>query len=826
MKTFYNPAKFRMLAGVAAVVLIAALSSSQPVPREQVGFLPNGSFLLNSGWRVKPVGTQVALDTLPMSSKLSADGRFLFVLNGGYKEPSISVLDTKDGHQIGRTLIPDAWLGLALSPNGKLLWVGGGSTAAIYEFALDQNGGLQLTHTFNIVAPAARTYRDFIGDVAIAPDGHLLYACDLYHDTILVINPQSGTVIDRFKTGRRPYRILFHPDGKSFFVTSWADGAMYHHQTTNGQQLQMVRLGAHPTDMVWRDRGAASQDGDEARWKARIFVSAANTNNVYAVAVSDTGDLNVVETINVGMTPQHPLGMTPSALALSTDKNTLYVVCSDANAAAVVDVREAHSGVLGFVPTGWYPTAAKALEDGRLIILNGRGSRSYPNPRGPNPTVRATPAYRGDATVEYVGRIQTGSASFIPPITEEQLAKYTADALANSPYSDDMLDSQPDSLPPIEHMLYIVKENRSYDQVLGDLGKGEADPSLCLFRENVGPNHHKLAREFVLFDNFYVNSDVSADGHNWATSAIANDYVQKMWPNSYANRRRYYDYEGGEPAALPPAGYLWTNAAARDISMRNYGYWATNLPKPAEDGAVQIEGVRDSVLAKFTDPKYRAFDLDYPDVKRAQEFLRELKEFENSNNLPALMFMRLGNDHTNGTFPGKLAPFSSFADNDYALGLIVEGLSHSRFWRSTAIFVLEDDAQNGPDHIDSHRSPAYIISPYTHTGTIDSRMYNTTSMLRTMELILHLRPMTHFDAGARPMLGAFAKQGVFTPYQAEKPRVSLEEHNPQNSPTAQRSARLDFSDADLNDDDELNDILWLAIKGTNPPPPVRSLFSR
>jgi hypothetical protein len=518
--------------------------------------------------------------------------------------------------------------------------------------------------------------------------------------------------------------------------------------------------------------------------------------------------------------------MTPSALALSADKNTLYVVCSDANAAAVVDVKEARSDVRGFIPTGWYPTAAKALADGRLVILNGLGSRSYPNPHGPNPTIRTAPAYSGDSAVEYVGRMQTGTASIIAPVTEEALNKYTAEVRANSPYNDDLLDIQPASLPPIEHVLYIVKENRSYDQVLGSIGKGESDPSLCLFQENAAPNHYKLAREFVLFDNFYVNADVSADGHNWATSAIANDYVVKLWPSTYARRRDYFDYEGEDAAALPPAGYLWTNAGSRGVSMRNYGYWATNLKTVAPDGAVQIETVRDPVLAKVTDMQFRGWDLAYPDVKRAEAFLRDLAQFENTDKLPALMFMRLGNDHTNGTAPGKIAPLSMFADNDYALGMIVEGLSRSKFWKSTAIFVLEDDAQNGPDHIDAHRAPAYLISPYTHTGTIDSRMYNTTSMLRTMELILHLRPMTHFDAGARPMVGAFAKEGVFTPYQAEKPRISLEQRNPQNSTTAARSARLDFSEADLNDDDEMNDILWLAIKGTNPPPPVRSLFGR
>jgi DNA-binding beta-propeller fold protein YncE len=816
----------RQMVLAALVIAIAAVSMSQPVPRAQVGILPDGSFLLNSGWRVKAAGVQVGLDTLPMASVLTPDGRFLIVLNGGYNPPSISVLDTKDGHEVGRTPVADAWLGLALSPNGRTLWVSGGSRASIFEFSFGEDGKLQPTKTYELVGAADRTYADFIGDVAVSPDGHLLYAADLYHDRILVINPQSGMVTDRFKTGRRPYRILFHPDGQSFFVTSWADGTLTHHRAVNGEPLQTVRLGAHPTDMVWRERATASEDGQEANFKARIFVAAANTNSVYAVGVSENGDLRVVETINVSTSPYHPLGMTPSALALSPDQSRLYVVCSDANAAGVVDVTEARSHVLGFIPTGWYPTAVKALADGRLVILNGKGSRSFANPKGPNPTVRVARSHEGERTDQYVASIQKGSASFIPPFNEDALRSYTREVIANSPYNDQILEETPDGIPAaIEHVLYIVKENRSYDQVLGDLGKGASDPSLCLFTEKAGPNHHKLAREFVLFDNFYVNADVSADGHNWSTSAIANDYVQKMWPNSYAGRRNHYDYEGGEPAAYPPAGYLWTNAAERGLSMRNYGYWAENKPAAGADG-VQIESVRDPVLAKVTNMKFRSFDLDYPDVERAKVFLADLAEFERTGAMPALMTMRLGNDHTNGTAPGKLAPLSSFADNDYALGMLVEGLSRSRFWGSTAIFVVEDDAQNGPDHIDSHRSPAYLLSAYTHTGKVDSTMYNTTSMLRTMELILHLRPMTHFDAGARPMINAFSKTPVPTPYQNEKPRIPLDDKNPGNSPTAARSAKLDFDQADLNDDDELNDILWKAIRGTDPPPPVRSLFVR
>jgi DNA-binding beta-propeller fold protein YncE len=822
MKTTY--ARQVLLAGIA--IAIAGVSSSQPAPREQVGMLPDGGFLLNSGWRVKPAGTQVPLSTLPMAAVLSPDGRFLIALNGGYQPPSLSVLQTKDGQEVGRTPVPDGWLGLALAPNGRTLWVGGGSKASIFEFSFDENGKLQPARTFEIVKAAERKPHDFIGDVAISPDGHLLYACDLYNDSIVVVNPQSGMVIERYKTGRRPYRIMFAPDGKNFFVTSWADGSIVRHQATNGAQLQVVRLGAHATDMIWRDRTSAAETGDEASWKARIFVAAANTNSVYAVAVADNGDLRLAETINVSTSPMHPLGMTPSALALSPDKSRLYVVCSDANAAGVVDVTDQRSRVLGFIPTGWYPTAVKALADGRVVILNGKGARSYPNPQGPNPTKRVARSHEGERTDQYVAVIQAGSASFIPPVTEDALSDYTAEVQHNSPYNDELLDRGPEGIPAaIQHVLYIVKENRTYDQVLGDIGKGASDPSLCLFDEKAGPNHHKLAREFVLFDNFYVNSDVSADGHNWSTSAIANDYVEKLWPSNYGGRQRAYGFEGGEPAAYPPAGYLWTNAAARGISMRNYGYWVENKKEAGPDG-VQVEKVLDSVLAGVTNMKYRTFDLDYPDVQRARVFLDDLAGFEKSGAMPALMLMRLPNDHTSGTAPGKIAPLSSFADNDYALGMIVEGLSRSRFWPSTAIFVIEDDSQNGPDHIDSHRSPAFLISPYTHTGKIDSTMYNTTSVLRTMELILHLRPMTHFDAGARPMTNAFSQQAVLTPYEVEKPRILLDARNPENSTTAARSARLDLDEADLNDDDDFNDILWLAIKGTDPPPPVRSLFVR
>jgi DNA-binding beta-propeller fold protein YncE len=800
----------------------AVLVSSAPAPREQVGPLADGGFLLNSGWRVQPVGKQVPVDTLPMATALSPDGRHLLVLNGGYNPPSISVLDTASARELSRTRVADAWLGLAFTPKGDRVYVGGGSRAAVFEFTF-ANGTLQPARTFTIVEKP--TNRDFIGDVALSPDGRLIYAADLYHDRIVVINPQSGMIIERFKTGRRPYRILFHPDGKSFFVSHWADGNFGRYDANNGSLLATTRVGPHPTDMLWRPGKVESAEGEEVNWVARLFVAAANTNNVYTFGASAEGELSAIESINVAMTPRQPVGMTPSALALSADSKSLYVVCSDANAVAAVDISQPHSRVTGFIPTGWYPTAARALRDGRLVVLNGRGLRSHPNAKnGPNPTRKPEPVHEGVPALQYVARLQTGTASFIDRPSATDLAGWSKQVLTNSPYRDDKLDAA-NPLPAIDHVIYIVKENRTYDQVLGDMKEGNGDASLTIFGEQITPNQHKLAREFVLLDNFYVNSDVSADGHNWSTAAIAPDYVQKMWPNSYAGRRKLYDYEGQEPAALPPAGYLWTNAAQAGVSMRNFGYFVNNKPQPVQ-GDEHVAGVRDPILVKVTNRRYRAFDLDYPDVERVKVFLAELAEYEKSGQMPRLIVMRLGNDHTSGTTAGKIAPLSAVADNDYALGMLVEAVSRSRFWPKTAIFVLEDDAQNGPDHVDSHRSPAFVISAHARRHFVDGTMYNTTSMLRTMELMLGLRPMTTFDAGARPMAGSFQATANPAPYTAEKPRIPLDTRNPAASATAARSARMDFSEADRIDDDELNDILWRAIRGTDPPAPVRSYFSR
>jgi DNA-binding beta-propeller fold protein YncE len=790
---------------------------SQQTPRLTPGIQPDGTYLLPSGWRIKPVGTQIIVDTLPIASLVTPDKKYLLVLNGGYNPPSISVIDIATAKELSRTGVPDGWLGLTVTKAGDKVYVGGGAKAAIYEFAL-ANGQLTAARAFPIPSVAGDTRENFIGDVQFDPDYHLLYAAELYHDDVVVVNPASGIILQRIRTARRPYRILFHPNGKSFFLSSWADGSIVQYDAARGTQIAVTRVAPHTTDMVWK----AGDVEDQPEIKGRIFVAAANTNNVYALGVRDSGDLARLETINLALSPRQPAGMTPSGLGLSSDGMHLFVACSDANAAAIVDISEAKSRIVGYVPTGWYPTSAFGLPDGRIGILNGKGLRSYANPEGPNPLNAA-----GSKVPQFVARMQTGSLQLVDMPDDTRASEWTRNVISYSPYRDESLDNTATVGGPVHHVVYIIKENRTYDQVLGDMKEGNGDPSLVLFGEQVTPNLHKLAREFVLIDNLYVNAEVSADGHNWSTAAIAPDYTQRLWPSQYGGRRKIYDFEGNQPANFAPAGYIWTGAVQAGLTIRNYGEFAEPLKPPKPDGT-QVEIVKDPVLAKYTDMEFRPFDVDYPDVDRAREFLSELKEFEQGDNMPNLIIMRLGNDHTNGTTAGKIAPLSSAADNDLAAGMIVEAISRSKFWADTAIFIIEDDAQNGPDHVDSHRSPAWLVSPFAKRHAVDNTMYSQASVLHTIEIMLGLKPMTVFDAGARPMFNAFTNTANPAPYTAEKARTSLEQRNPPNGQLAERSRKLNFDVADDIDDDELNAILWEAIKGPNVPmpAPTRSRFAR
>jgi DNA-binding beta-propeller fold protein YncE len=827
-----------ILLAIASGAIVIHHATSQHAIQQRVGPLPNGGFLLNSGWTIRPAGQQVEVGTFPMSSALSKNGKYLLVMNAGYDPPAISVIATASKTELSRTRVADAWLGLRIDPRSDLFYVGGGSTGKVFEFSLDSStGSVTAKRELPAVEDLAHKGNALIADVELSHDGHYLYAGNLYDDLIAVIDLHTGKYLGSWKTGRRPYRIMVAPRGGQLLVTAWGDGFIFVHDIKDGSIVSKIRVGAHPTDMLWIDKPPPSAEG-QSSYTGRIFVTAANTNNTYSFGVNDDGQLTPLETFNIATTPLHALGMTPSALAADEKGVKLFVVCSDANAVAQVDIAGPRSRVEGFIPTGWYPTAVTSLTNGELAILNGKGLGSHPNPGGPNPTKTGAQLHAQASPIEYVGHIQKGSVQFLAVPPDDKIDALTQTVLDNSPYKDELID-QPisdeqtayfakhdDHLSPIQHVIYIIKENRTYDQVLGDIPQGNGDKSLVLFGENITPNLHQLARDFILYDNFYENADVSADGHNWASAAIAPDYTTKVWPSEYAHRSHTYDFEGGEPANTPPAGYIWDNALQAGISVRDYGQWCTNIPLKEATGPRQIGAVKDAALIPHVDMNYRGFDLEYPDVDRAKEFIREWKEFDAAGTSPQMSILRMGNDHTQGTKAGALTPLSYNADNDYAVGMLVDAVSHSNVWSSTVIFIIEDDAQNGPDHVDSHRAPVWVISPFTRRGMVDSTMYNQTSILRTMELALGMRPMTHFDAGARPMFGSFSQKPNTQPYSAINPKIPLTDRNPAHGSGTAESARMDFSDADLADDDQLNDVLWRAIKHSDPPVPTRSAFGQ
>jgi DNA-binding beta-propeller fold protein YncE len=655
------------------------------------------------------------------------------------------------------------------------VYVGGGSEACVFEFSF-QKGKLAPQRVFPVVAAQQKKAADHVGDVLLDPDGRFLYAANLFRDAITVINSQTGIVVREFATGRRPYRLRFGPGGKTLLVSHWAEASIGLYDLADGRLIEKIAVGQHPTDMLLQPwEREATEDGRPAL-VARLFVACANTNNVFVLGVTDGGRFQPLERIPVGPTPNAPAGSLPTALALRADGAWLYTVASGNNAVVIADVSEERAELLGAIPTGWFPTAAAATADGRLLYLNGKGNGSKPAPRGPDPT------RRGEER-QYVASLQTGSLGILPALSDDAIAQWTDRVIANTLYDDSVMSSvevpedspipsRPGAASPIRHVIYVVKENRAFDQVLGDFPGAAGDPALVVFDENNAPNHRKLAREFTLLDNFYAAGDVSADGQNWSFAALANDFIEKLWPSYNGRRRAVYDFEGGEPTAIPPAGYLWTNARAAGLSVRNYGVWT------AASKAASPVAVRDPGLASDSDRSFPPFDLDTREQARLDEFLREFAGYESSGELPRLILIRLPNDHTAGRAPGRSTPQAMMAEHDYALGRLVEAVSKSKFWPQTAIFIVEDDAQDGADHIDSHRAPALVVSPYASRGSIDSAFYSTPSVLRTIELILGLRPMTQFDAAAPPLATALIAQPDNTAYEAVRPKQSFDEKNP------------------------------------------------
>jgi len=794
-------------------MILCGFSTADPQSRRNQARLPGGSdgtgYLLPNGWRVTPAGKQLPVGDLPLAIVLHPDGTHLLVSNNGNGEQSVDLLDLRAGRTASRAVVDKAWLGLALSGDGRRVFAGGGDSNQILTFEL-QDGTLQKSTPIRL---GNQDEKLFPGGLCLS--GNRIYVANNQGHSLSSVDLSSGRILGSVPVGDHPYGCVATSDGKQVYVSIWGGAEVAALETDPLRVVSRYPTDDHPNAMV------LSPDGN------RLFVANANANTISSI---DLGSGKSVERISVALYPNSPAGSTTNALALSPDGSRLYAANADNNSVAVIDVSDPkESRVLGFIPVGWYPTAVAVNPDGRtLYVANGKGSRSVANPTGPQPTKRV-PRESG-----YIGQILLGSVSVIPVPDREALARYTRQVYQNSPYSERTRLSVPSSrrtaIPrrvgdksPIKHVIYVIKENRTYDQVFGDIPEGNGDPSLTLFGEEVTPNHHALVREFVLLDNFYADAEVSADGHNWSMGAYATDYVEKTWPSNYSNRRQPYDYEGQASIAAPSAGYIWDACKKGGITYRSYGEWISTPVNPSEPGVAKA-----AALEGNFDAMYRGWDMNYSDVDRARRFLSEIKRFEIEGEMPRFQVVRLGNDHTMGTRPGALTPRAYVAQNDLALGMLVEGVSRSKFWPTTAIFVIEDDAQNGPDHVDAHRTVALAISPYVRRKSVDSTMYSTSSMLRTMELILGLPPMSQFDAGATPMFNSFTEKPNLLSYRSREARVSLTETNPADAPGAARSMELDFDEADIAPDIEFNEIIWKSVRGSDSPmpAPIRSVFVR
>ena len=374
---------------------------------------------------------------------------------------------------------------------------------------------------------------------------------------------------------------------------------------------------------------------------------------------------------------------------------------------------------------------------------------------------------------------------------------------------------------PIRHVIYVVKENRTYDQVLGDLPRGDGDPTLTLFGATVTPNEHALARRFGILDATFADAEVSADGHNWSMAAFANDYLERFWPPNYGSRRNAYDFEDGADASTPHSGYLWNAALRAGISLRNYGEFTTELAiSPRPYIVSHMPG-----LNAVTDPAFPGFDLAYSDNDREAEWAREFAGYVRDGDLPQLEIVRLPNDHTAGTTPGRLTPSAYVAQNDSAVGSLVASVSHSRYWKDTAIFIVEDDAQNGPDHVDDQRMPAFAISAYARGGVLHAH-YSTAGIVRTIELLLGLPPLSSYDAAARPLYEAFGDRPDVRPYDALTETTDTHVKNAATAYRANDSARLDFNREDAVPEATLNDLVWHAVRGARAPLPPYGAFPK
>jgi len=790
--------------------------------REQPGLHPDTNLLFN-GWGVTPAGRHIPVPDLALKLVIAPDQRRVVAVHGGFTEHGVTLIDTAKGEQTQFLALKKCWNGLAFSRDGKRFFVSGGDSGEVHVFNY-ASGEASFDRSMK---PAPDESEIFLAGIAIRPDSGRIYVCNEANHEVWVLNPDTLALEARISVGLHPHSCVLGADHRHLYVGDWGSRSVSVVDTEKAHRVRELEVGLRPNDM------ALAPDG-------RLFVACSGDNTVHVIqtrtleqqeaGASPTQRLpeGTREIISTSLYPDSPEGSTPDAVAISPDGRTLFVANADNNDVMVADIsnatseeakrnRESVSIVEGFIPVGWYPTALAVSPDNRtLYVANGKGLASRANV--PPVTSRPEKLHK-PPRFDYIARTFAGTISLIARPEAAQMSAYTEQVRRNSPYTPDQFHVAPvksDSVIPdhvgapcpIKYVLYIIKENRTYDQVMGDFrdaqGRpaGNGDPNLTIYGEEVTPNHHLIAREYVLLDNLYCNGEVSVDGHSWCDAAIATDYNERSWILSYSHHGRL---PGNREMDTPAAGYLWDLCRRHGVSFRNYGEGALRVPS-ANRG--RWSGERD--------------------MDRVKWWIEDLRKAEQTGVLPQFTIMSLGENHTKGTTPGAFTPDACVASNDIGLGQIVEAATRSRFWKEMAIFVIEDDAQNGPDHVDAHRTVGLVISPYCKRGFVDSTLYTTASMVRTMELILGLPPLTQYDAGATPMFKSFTKQAKLTLYQPLSSRVDLFAKNTAKSPSAKQSAQMNFRDYDLAPEDELNRILWHVAKGPDMPYPTpihRALFT-
>ncbi len=737
---------------------------------------------------------------MPTAALLSPDGRYLVLSLSGYRTQGIEIVDTKSSKVVQHLEQPGAFIGLAWSADARTLYVSGGATDVVYSYAwlparaqpAALTDSIELGHR-GAATPGSR----YAAGIALSRNGRALYVAENLSDSIAVIDPASHRVVQRLGTGPYPYGIAVAPDGR-VYASAWGASFVNVYRADSDGRLVAERpidVARHPSMIILNADGT------------RLFVASASSDRV---AIVDTRARHLIRLLSDPPPDGVVEGSTPDALALSADGSRLYVAEADANAVAVFDLSSGADTLSGRIPSEWYPTALAVMGDS-LWVVNGKGRGPGPNLAGPQPN---SPRSQLDPRQYTLGQLD-GTITVMPAARDAQLASFTRRVARANGW--DLSRSAKVSYPPFEHVVYIIKENRTYDQVLGDLHQADGDTSLLFFPRTVSPNHHALAERFGVFDRFFVNAEVSAQGHPWSTAAYVTDYTEKTTPDIYRGKRP--EPEDKQDVDDPANGYIWDEVARKGLTMRDYGEWAEPVNAAAGDTSAQRYQSSIASLQPYTSPTYPPFDLAVMDQRRMDAWLAEFSEQVRASRMPAFELIHLPDDHTAGGRAGMRTPRAYMADNDLALARLIDALSHSPFWKSTVVFVVEDDAQDGPDHVDSHRSVMLVVSAWNRGGVIH-RFVNTTDVLATIEEILGLGTMSQFDHFGRPLRDIWSTSPDLRPYSALVPAQSLTELNSATGASARSSAHLDLSHEDMIDDDTFNHILWRIVKGPLVPYPT------